>query len=181
MFQARQGVRNKEPRDRTFRQNLDFCPNLKLPFLEAEIGKNMGMNPSAFVLGVSAAAIGFLSHQGLGKTVEKQRRSRPRKMADLRFWPFFGHFLTKFQDGVFAAGILKVLQRKSSRHCAGRTRGGKGLSVPPNFARNSKNTPEISPLKNGGLWILAKFGFKIAIFTKSPKSLDSSQLRFPFS
>ena len=135
-----------------------------MPFLEAEIGKNMGMNPSAFVLGVSAAAIGFLSHQGLGKTVEKQRRSRPRKMADLRFWPFFGHFLTKFQDGVFGGGIRKSLRRKFQRFCAGRSHGGKGLPGPPNFARNSKQTAEISPLKNGGFWILAKFGPKIAIF-----------------
>ena len=54
---------------------IDFWPNLKMAFLEAEIGKNMGMNPSAFVLGVSAAAIGFPFHQNSGTTVENRRRS----------------------------------------------------------------------------------------------------------
>ena len=93
---------------------------------------------------------------------------------------FFGHLLTKSRAGFFGGGIRKSLQCKFQKLCAGRTRGGKGLCPTKVCAKQQKIAGDIASEK----WRILDFGQiwpKMAIFTKSPKSLASSQLRFPFS
>ena len=70
----------------------------KMPFWAAEIEGCTAKDPSAVVPGVSAAAIGFPSHQSLRETAEKQPRYRPRKTGDLRFWRNLGSKSQKSQS-----------------------------------------------------------------------------------